>query len=185
MITFHHSCSLRTEAIYCGYVGECVYFTITVEMLLCKFWRYKKCAISYLFSRMFVRHCGARWKAFVAQSWTLLQMGRDVARRRWCVSLRKEGGRAAGIEFLGRAGEKALESSCFWVNGDHIDKLARGNHSLPLYLLSLPWKQSVKERGLSSDSTLHLQNICSIFPWWMSMEFVVSNIYWADCQPSF
>lgn len=31
-----------------------------------------------------------------------------------------------GIEPLGKVGEKALESSCLWGNGDHTVRPARG-----------------------------------------------------------
>lgn len=48
-----------------------------------------------------------------------------------------------GIELLGRAGEKALESSSLWAGRDHRGRPAGGKDSLLLHLVSLRWEQVV------------------------------------------
>ena len=121
-------------------------------MLLCKFWKIQKSSASYLFSRMFARHCGARWRAFVAPSWTLLQMGLSVVRRRWGVSGVPGWGRKVGIGALcswaelGRRPWRGAVSG--WMRIIIQSDLPEERTPLPLFLLSLHLGQVIRETEL-------------------------------------
>lgn len=131
-------------------------------------------ANSPLFSRMFARHCGAQWKASVALSWMLLQMGHVVVRRRWCVvGLRKKGGRAVGLKFLERGRKKALGDvrSTQW----HSQSQTRHWKHISFSVLAIAGTmRKDSELCLVPEKGLYLQSIRPVF-WGTSVGFLVSS----------
>lgn len=129
----------------------------------------QRSTVSHLFPRMSARPCGAQWKAFVALSWTLLQMGHDVVRRRWRVRLRKEGGRVVGTGFLGGT-ERALESSCLGEWRSH----SQTSQGKGFYFCDTFWAFTRNSEGERAEAQAHtslakhpshlsLMNVCRIY----------------------